>query len=935
MSNNEVRVGVQATLDAKPVEAGLDQISARAKRTAVDVSKANTTSPGFGQKAADFLRDESKRAALIAAIRRDTDQTSRSMERSARAAREWMAAAKIRPSATDWESQAMARAFQHRQQHSPFMRGFQDVSAWSTGVASRFSSKADADRHIQDEIKRMSGLAFGGTGTTNIPYWQAMAGKYAGVAGGLIGGMVTGGGGLFGTMGAGAGSLLGLIPGAGKVLGPLAGASLGKVGSLVDQGNQDALGVATDVSALKHALGESSDSFDRLRARVQAASEGLAIAYTESSKFARQYAEISNLQRSDKDALQDELRTAYGMSRGFGGDPGAGVQFMAQMRLFGQVKDDKSAKILAVNIADALERGGNRSKMDEVLTAVSSFTQQAARFSLGSPDVLSFASMMATATASRTPGLDPAGAASLIGQVDQSLRRGGAYGQASQIAIMSALHNAHPGMSVFEIQALMQAGMFATPEKVFGPDSVLFKNAMSTGDMAQVARYRELASGAGARIRNIDPIMREARGYAVSNDEYFASVANMFGMSGAAHGSTLDAVLRKDPGFARLEGILAKSGISMDKLNPASLSGISQVAYTRDSKVLDSFAGKLFKGEGYKQASAQEKSEYAKAVATSFESAQAQIIKMLSERGREGNIGDDTLQVQTDLRDAYTRIGTETLGLTKDIKAGVLALVEKVAPESAVAREQRMLRETGARTQYLVDRRQQLEDRVAGAKTPFERRAALAELNRFAPTTGGGLLSKWAIEPSIPQPSEAELDPIFREAAKKYGVPLRELKAFARKESGMRNVVSAPNANGTVDRGIMQLNSAFDAERGIKNPMDPAENIFAGARLLRDLKNKNGGDLWKAARDYNGSGERAERYADDYMRRLAAEPADPYSVKVPDLQDAKSSAGQWTVMRGEAVVRLVDESGRDRGTATVPMLSKWQNGGRAMPAGSR
>ncbi len=696
---NQVKIGVDA--DVEGALNAVDKIVRHTGRAAVDVSKANTTSPGFGQKAADFLRDESKRAALIAAIRRDTDQTSRSMERSARAAREWMAAAKIRPSATDWESQAMARAFQHRQRHSPFMRGFQDVSAWSTGVASRFSSKADADRHIQDEIKRMSGLAFGGTGQTNtglafggtvptnIPYWQAMAGKYAGVAGGLISGMVTGGGGLFGTMGAGAGSLLGLIPGPGKVLGPLAGASLGKVGSLVDQGNQDALGVATDVSALKHALGESSDSFDRLRARVQAASEGLAIAYTESSKFARQYAEISNLQRTDKDALRDELRTAYGMSRGFGGDPGAGVQFMAQMRLFGQVKDDKSAKILAVNIADALERGGNRSKMDEVLTAVSSFTQQAARFSLGSPDVLSFASMMATATASRTPGLDPAGAASLIGQVDQSMRRGGAYGQASQIAIMSALHNAHPGMSVFETQALMQGGMFATPEKVFGPDSVLFKNAMSTGDMAQVARYRALAGGAGARTRNIDPIMREARGYAVSNDEYFASVANMFGLSGAAHGSTLDAVLRKDPGFSRLEGILAKSGISMDKLNPASLSGIAQVAYASDSKVLDSFAGKLFKGEGYKQASAQEKSEYAKAVATSFESAQAQIIKMLSERGREGNIGDDTLQVQTDLRDAYTRIGTETLGLTKDIKAGVLALVEKVAPESAVAREQR------------------------------------------------------------------------------------------------------------------------------------------------------------------------------------------------------------------------------------------------------
>lgn len=78
----------------------------------------------------------------------------------------------------------------------------------------------------------------------------------------------------------------------------------------------------------------------------------------------------------------------------------------------------------------------------------------------------------------------------------------------------------------------------------------------------------------------------------------------------------------------------------------------------------------------------------------------------------------------------------------------------------------------------------------------------------------------------------------FDQAAAKYGVPSNLLRAIARKESGFRNVDSLPNANGTRDHGVMQINDSIAAHYGIAIPAlaNPATNIDTAARLLADIR---------------------------------------------------------------------------------------------------
>lgn len=81
-------------------------------------------------------------------------------------------------------------------------------------------------------------------------------------------------------------------------------------------------------------------------------------------------------------------------------------------------------------------------------------------------------------------------------------------------------------------------------------------------------------------------------------------------------------------------------------------------------------------------------------------------------------------------------------------------------------------------------------------------------------------------------------DAAFETSAAKYGVPANLLRAIARKESNFRNVHSKPNANGTADHGVMQVNDRTAAHYGVAvaDLMRPEVCIDVAARLLRDIR---------------------------------------------------------------------------------------------------
>ena len=93
----------------------------------------------------------------------------------------------------------------------------------------------------------------------------------------------------------------------------------------------------------------------------------------------------------------------------------------------------------------------------------------------------------------------------------------------------------------------------------------------------------------------------------------------------------------------------------------------------------------------------------------------------------------------------------------------------------------------------------------------------------------------------------SEVDSLVGETAERDGLSAGLLRSVMRQESGFRPC--AVSAKGAL--GLMRLMPATAEQFGIRNPFDPASNLDAGARFLKQLLNKYGGDVPKALGAYN------------------------------------------------------------------------------------
>jgi soluble lytic murein transglycosylase-like protein len=107
-----------------------------------------------------------------------------------------------------------------------------------------------------------------------------------------------------------------------------------------------------------------------------------------------------------------------------------------------------------------------------------------------------------------------------------------------------------------------------------------------------------------------------------------------------------------------------------------------------------------------------------------------------------------------------------------------------------------------------------------------------------------------------PSPSRiSAFDEHIRAAAQKYGLAPPLLKAVMAVESNF-NPVAISEKGAT---GLMQLMPDTARDMDVYDMFDPAQNIEGGARYLRQLQDRFGGDLVQVLAAYNAGPERVSR----------------------------------------------------------------------------
>ena len=96
-------------------------------------------------------------------------------------------------------------------------------------------------------------------------------------------------------------------------------------------------------------------------------------------------------------------------------------------------------------------------------------------------------------------------------------------------------------------------------------------------------------------------------------------------------------------------------------------------------------------------------------------------------------------------------------------------------------------------------------------------------------------------------PKGSSFEALLSQAAAKEGIDASLLKAVARAESNLDPTAVSPAGA----KGVMQLMDGTARELGVTNVFDPAQNIAAGAKYLKQMLTRYGGDVTRALAAYN------------------------------------------------------------------------------------
>lgn len=100
-----------------------------------------------------------------------------------------------------------------------------------------------------------------------------------------------------------------------------------------------------------------------------------------------------------------------------------------------------------------------------------------------------------------------------------------------------------------------------------------------------------------------------------------------------------------------------------------------------------------------------------------------------------------------------------------------------------------------------------------------------------------------------------QVKPLIQAVSQKEGVPGELIQRVIEKESAFRPCAVSPKGA----QGLMQLMPAVAQEYGVRDPLDPEQNIRGGALLLKKLLGKYNQNLELVLSAYNAGSGRVDR----------------------------------------------------------------------------
>jgi len=155
-----------------------------------------------------------------------------------------------------------------------------------------------------------------------------------------------------------------------------------------------------------------------------------------------------------------------------------------------------------------------------------------------------------------------------------------------------------------------------------------------------------------------------------------------------------------------------------------------------------------------------------------------------------------------------------------------------------------------------------MQESVARQRASVQKQAGQTAPDGFFLLPRAASLGGVTASAPMPAPEAAECDPLpapeidslVGETARREGLDADLLRGVMKQESGFRPCAVSPKGA----LGLMQLMPSTAEQFGIQDPFDAASNLDGGARFLKQLLGRYGGDVVKALGAYNAGPARVD-----------------------------------------------------------------------------